>query len=135
MGTIRHARGGHPSRRLLALPLLALACSLVGGCSSMRSRVGEWLDMPGMERLQVGASTAAEITAALGEPRGTGRAQLPFHPAPREMWTYYHEVGNLTDSRRKFHFVSLDQGVLDGYTWLSSLPAEMLAPGAPAPDR
>lgn len=121
----------HSCRLIMATLLLALACGLLGGCSGMRYRVGEPLDMPALERLQVGASTAAEITAALGEPYGTGRAQLPFHPAPREMWTYYYEVGNFADARRTFLFVFLDEGVLDGYTWLSSLPAEMRAPAAP----
>jgi hypothetical protein len=133
MVSIGNARRNHSSRLIMVTLLLALACGLLSGCSSMRYRVGEPLDMPALERLQVGASTAAEITTALGEPQGTGRAQLPFHPAPREMWTYYYEVGNFVDSRRTFLFVFLDEGILDGYTWLSSLPAEMRAPGTPAP--
>jgi len=129
MPSIGNARHDHSSRLIMATLLFALACSVLSGCSSMRYRVGEPLDMPALERLQVGTSTAAEITAALGEPQGTGRAQLPFHPAPREMWTYYYEIGNFDDSRRTFLFVFLDEGILDGYTWLSSLPAEMRAPG------
>jgi hypothetical protein len=121
------------ARLSMAMLSLAFACGLLNGCSSMRYRVGEPLDLPALERLQVGVSTAEEISTALGPPYGTGRAQLPFHPAPREMWTYYYEIGSLIDGRRTFLFVFLDEGILDGYTWLSSLPAETRAPGAPAP--
>jgi hypothetical protein len=131
MASIRNTRRNHSSRLIMAMLLLALACGLLNGCSSMQFRVGEPLDMPALERLQVGASTAAEIRTALGLPYGTGRAQLPFHPAPREMWTYYYEIGSLADDRRTFLFVFLDEGILDGYTWLSRLPPEMRAPGTP----
>jgi len=132
MTSIRDVRRSHSTRLDTAMLSLALACCLLSGCSSMRYRVGEPLDMPALERLQVGASTAAEITTVLGPPYGTGRAQLPFHPAPREMWTYYYEIGSLVDARRTFLFVFLDEGILDGYTWLSSLPAEMRAPDVQA---
>ncbi len=135
MASIRNARRDHSSRLIMAMLLLALACGLLSGCSSMRFRVGEPLDMPALERLQVGVSTAEEIRTALGPPYGTGRAQLPFHPAPREMWTYYYEIGSLDDDRRTFLFVFLDEGILDGYTWLSSLPPEMRAPGTTVPVR
>lgn len=131
MASFRNDSRNHSFRFFQAMLLLALACGLLNGCSSMRFRVGEPLDMPALEHLQVGASTAAEIRTALGPPYGTGRAQLPFHPAPREMWTYYYEIGSLADDRRTFLFVFLDEGILDGYTWLSSLPAEMRATGTP----
>ena len=38
------------------------------------------------------------------------------------MWSYYYEVGTLSDDRRTFLFVYFDDGVLDGYMWFSSLP-------------
>lgn len=131
MASIHKARRSHSSRLVVAMLLLALAGVSPSGCSSMRFRMGEPVDLPALERLQVGASTESEIRTALGPPFGTGRAQLPFHPAPRDMWTYYYEIGSLADERRTFLFVFLDEGILDGYTWLSSLPPETRAPGTP----
>jgi hypothetical protein len=38
------------------------------------------------------------------------------------MWSYYYELGTMTDDRRTFLFVHLDYEVFDGYMWMSSLP-------------
>jgi len=72
--------------------------------------------------LRMGESTAADVSAALGEPNGKGRAMLPIESKPRTMWSYYYEEGTLEDDRRMFLFVYFDQDRFDGYMWFSSLP-------------
>ncbi len=97
--------------------------------------------------LRPGKSTPAEVIAALGKPSGPGGVMLPvLHKRARESWTYYFEKGHVrvkrdtqpglftakrdrygrtgvdVDSRRIFLFVYFDDGVYDGYLWVSSLP-------------
>jgi hypothetical protein len=72
--------------------------------------------------LRVGESTRADVRAALGEPFGTGRSMLPIDPAPRTVWSYYYEEGDLKEARRIFLFVYFNQDRYDGYMWFSSLP-------------
>ncbi len=72
--------------------------------------------------LTTGVSTEQEVLKSLGTPTGKGREMLPFMEAPRDMWTYYYEEGDLNDDRRLFLFVFFDNGRYDGYMWFSSLP-------------
>lgn len=110
-------------KRALSALLVVLA---LAGCADIRIRMGtrprvELLDT----QLQVGSSTQADVRRLLGEPYGRGRSFLPIDPEQRPMsiWTYYFEEGDLSDSRRVFLFVYLDEDVFRGYMWFSSLPS------------
>lgn len=105
------------------LATLAAALSMTGCLSGIQVRTGApvRVDLLGLD-LEISESTAAEVEAALGAPYGIGQSMLPFQDAPRTVWSYYYEEGNLEDARRIFLFVYLDDGIYDGYMWFSSLP-------------
>jgi hypothetical protein len=93
------------------------------GCFDIQLRVGTRPNVEVLETtLKRGESTMANVTAALGQPTGTGRTMLPIDPAPRTTWTYYYEEGSVKDDRRMFLFVYFDdQERYTGYMWFSSL--------------
>jgi len=71
--------------------------------------------------LQPGASTAADVLLALGQPFGKGKTMLPIDGKPRTMWSYYYGEGNLEDARGIYLFVYFVDNRYDGYMWFSSL--------------
>jgi hypothetical protein len=91
-------------------------------CVDIRIRAGNEIDLPALQELRIGESTSEDVQAKLGAPFGTGRSYLPFQTEPIDMWSYYYELGTLSDDRRTFLFVYLDDGIFDGYMWMSSLP-------------
>ena len=113
-------RGWRHKAVVLAVPVAAVL--LFGGCD-VQVEAGRQLPLSALDsRLVIGQSTTAEVAAALGPPFGRGRAMFPFHDAPRDSWTYYHERGDMSDGRRTFLWVFFNDGVYDGYIWFSSLP-------------
>ena len=112
------------SRLLMLGVLVALLVSpIVFGCGDIRMRVGNRPNPDLLETvLRVGESTRADVRAALGQPFGTGRSMASIDPAPRTVWSYYYEEGDLKDARRIFLFVYFNQDRYDGYMWFSSLP-------------
>ena len=124
----RTARDGNPHRRfwrLLTFGALAvlLLSPAVLGCGDIRMRIGNRPNPDLLETvLRVGESTRADVRAALGQPFGTGRSMASIDPAPRTVWSYYYEEGDLKDARRIFLFVYFNQDRYDGYMWFSSLP-------------
>lgn len=109
--------------RLSAFSLL-LASLLLQGCVEFKMRAGTRPDVSLLEqKLEMNVSTKEEVATLLGQPFGTGGAMLPFHDAPRDMWSYYYEEGTLEDDRRLFLFVYFNAaGRYEGYMWFSSLP-------------
>lgn len=94
----------------------------ISGCN-IQMRAGRLPNMQALEdSLQPGVSTRLDVLRELGEPFGRGREMLPTAQAPRTLWSYYYEEGNLQDDRRMFLFVFLDGDRFDGYMWFSSLP-------------
>lgn len=91
-------------------------------CVDIRIRAGNEINLPALKELRIGESTSDDVQAKLGAPFGTGRSYLSFQPDPIDMWSYYYELGTLSDDRRTFLFVYLDDGIFDGYMWMSSLP-------------
>ncbi len=106
-----------------------LAALLVQGCTELKVRAGQRPDVSVLEtQLRANESTREDVRWILGPPFGQGAAMLPFHDAPREMWSYYYEEGTLTDDRRIMLLVYFSKdGHYEGYMWFSSLP-----PAAPA---
>jgi len=111
-------------RTQLALQFTAIlaACMALGACVDIKVRAGNEIDLPALQELQIGESTSDDVQATLGTPFGTGRSYLPFQSEHMEMWSYYYELGTMSDDRRTFLFVYMDDGVYDGYMWFSSLP-------------
>lgn len=116
---------GHAKDRTqLAVQFAAIlaACIALGACAEIKVRAGDEINLPALQDLQIGKSTTADVQATLGAPFGTGRSYLPFQSEHLEMWSYYYELGTMSDDRRTFLFVYLDDGVYDGYMWFGSLP-------------
>lgn len=110
-----------PKTRLLFITIAAIVLMQLTACN-INVLVGNKPDVTVLEtRLKSGASTEQDVQNALGKPAGKGREMLPFMNAPRDMWTYYYEEGDLNDDRRLFLFVFFDNGHYDGYMWFSSL--------------
>ena len=79
---------------------------ITGACMDLQLRIGTRPDSAVLEeKLHVGESTDKDVRSALGYPDGKGEAMFPFDDAPKKLWSYYYEEGNLKDSRRIFLFV------------------------------
>jgi len=101
------------------------------GCGTVRYQAGREFNVGSLENvLKVGSSTQADVKAALGEPYGQGGAMLAWHDAPRSVWTYYYETGQVdlggsdSHSRRSYLFVFYSGDKFDSYMWFatSALP-------------
>ncbi len=112
-------------RRAVSSVLVALIASLsLLGCVQVKFRAGKAIELGRLAELSPGRSSAREVRDLLGDPFGEGRSMLPFQAKPLDVWTYYYEIGTMSDSRRTFLFVYLDNGRYDGHMWFSSLPEE-----------
>lgn len=113
---------------------LSLTATLLPGCGEIKVRAGVPVATSMIDaRLTVGQSTAEEVRRVLGEPVGVGREFLPFHDQPRTVWSYHFEEGQVSlsgggDSRRIFVWIFLKEARYDGYLWVSSFPADRMAP-------
>jgi hypothetical protein len=104
-----------------------LIATLIAGCGTINYRAGESFDPLRLKHdLQSGVSDSAQVTSVLGKPNGTGRAMMPYHDAPRTVWTYYYADGGVDTGSGKIHedrrylFVFLNDGVFEGYMWFNS---------------
>ena len=105
------------------MALLAATLPAWVGCADIQIRTGMRPDVSALtQSLEIGKAKEGDLLRILGTPFGEGRAMLPIHGSPREMWSYYYEEGTLEDDRRIFLFVFIDDGTYDGYMWFSSLP-------------
>ena len=108
-------------KRVVVTSLLGLGL-FIAGCADIKIRTGQPIDPSGLELLEIGESTAADVSLALGAPFGQGRSFLPFQAEYTDLWSYYYEIGTLADDRRTFLFVFLNDGTYEGHMWFSSLP-------------
>ena len=104
-----------------------LIAALATGCGTITYHAGESFDPLRIKHaLQPGVSDSAQVTAVLGAPNGTGRAMMPYHDAPRTVWTYYYADGAVdpgsgeVQENRRYLFVFLDDGIFEGYMWFKS---------------
>jgi hypothetical protein len=125
-------RTHHPLRVILLA--LSLTTTLLSGCGEIKVRSGVPVATSKIESgLTVGKSTAEDVRRVLGEPAGVGREFLPFHAQPRTVWSYHFEEGQVSlsgsgDTRRVFVWIFLTDAGYDGYLWVSSFPADRMAP-------
>ncbi|HVN96596.1 MAG TPA: hypothetical protein VMT62_09220 [Syntrophorhabdaceae bacterium] len=100
---------------LMAMMVLAAGCDV-------HARAGRLPEITPLETsLQPGVSTGEDVLKVLGEPFGKGKEKLPLGLKVRTLWSYYYDEDTITDDRRKFLFVFLDEDIYDGYMWFSSL--------------
>lgn len=102
--------------------VIFMGCIALSGCVDLKVRAGQPINITGLDSLEIGVSTSDDVRLSIGNPFGVGRSQLSMQEEPVEMWSYYYELGTLSDDRRTFLFVYLDDGIYDGYMWFSSLP-------------
>ena len=115
-------RSAWPVGSLGASAAFMLSILMLPACLTIKTRVGRKVDLDHLQQLTVGQSTAADVRGKLGEPYGAGRSYLPYQNKHVDVWTYYYELGTMSDGRRTFLFVYRDRGVYDGHMWFSSLP-------------
>lgn len=114
-----------PTSRALCTILLA---GLATGCGTVRLELGRRVDPSLLEsNLRIGQSTRADVLAALGAPRGEGRAWFPMDAGPRTVWSYAYgeamvEGMRVNDTRELSVWVYFDGDRYDGYLWFSTLP-------------
>ncbi len=109
--------------RIAALICLLILILPAAGCVRARQNTGIPPDTSVLETtIRPGISTRAEVAATLGEPDGKGKTALYGGDAPRTIWSYFYEEGNLRESRRIYLFVFFNKDCYDGYLWFSSLP-------------
>lgn len=99
----------------------ALALTLTLGCATGPTELGRPLPTERLSQLRPGASTKAEILAALGEPQGRGSALLPTVPV-HELLLYESDSMDGAKMRMKMLivFVNRSTGIYEGYMWFSS---------------
>jgi len=111
-----------------------LMAGLAAGCAPQKASTGPFTQVERVQTdLQRGMSTKLDVQRVLGTPKGTGSAELPLDPRPREIW-YYSDI-ELTkirsegrgvlrgDVRQQVLLVFFREGVLDGFMWWSSNPS------------
>lgn len=116
----------NPVRSALPKIIAAIAAIALSDCMDIRVRAGSHPNEQLLEqKLVAGTSTMDDVRTLLGPPFGTGSSMLPIQAAPRTMWSYYFEEGNLSDDRRIFVFVYYTpDDRYEGYLWFSSLPRD-----------
>ncbi len=114
----KFVRPVHPWRRWMAvLGLLVLAA----GCGSPPTiTVGYRAPTQNLDRLVSEKSSAADVRAALGEPRGHGAARYTKDQPPRKVW--YYEFIQIKGSQIGLDIllVFFQGDRYDGYIWFSA---------------
>ena len=118
---------GSSVRSASRVSVLAAAVLATSACGTVRFNAGQQFNLEALETtLKVGSSTQSDVKAALGEPYGQGGAMLAWHDAPRTVWTYYYEAGQIdlggadSHSRRSYLFVFYAGDKFDSYMWFAS---------------
>ena len=103
-------------RWVTALGLLVLAA----GCSAPTINIGYRAPIGGLDRLVSEKSSAADVRAALGEPRGHGAARFTKDQPLRKVW--YYEFIQLKGSQFGINLllVFFRDDRYDGYLWFSA---------------
>ncbi len=108
----------HLWRRWMAvLGLLVLAA----GCAAPPTiTIGYRAPLQNLDRLISEKSTAADVRAALGEPRGHGAARFTKDQPLRKVWYYEFMQMKGLQGRGTFLLVFFRDDRYDGYLWFSA---------------
>jgi len=108
------------ARRIGKLASAAMLVALIG-CASPTVTDGRGAPTDNLATLEVGISDAAEVHAALGEPRGNGVVRHSAEQnAPRPIW--YYELVRVKDDQveLKILLVFFSEGKYDGHVWFAA---------------
>ena len=122
----KFVRPFHPWGRWMAVLCLLV---LVAGCAAPTITVGYRAQTQNLDRLISEKSTAADVRAALGEPRGHGRARYTRDQPLRKVWFYefIQMKGDQVGVNILLVFFRGDR--YEGYLWFS---AKELLTGIPS---
>ena len=100
--TTNKTNPGSQRRPVRTAAVLVLSLLMLAACADIKMRAGRKVDVEQVQQFTLGRSTAGEVRNKLGEPYGKGRAYLPYQQKHVDTWTYYYELGTLSDVRRTF---------------------------------
>lgn len=95
-----------------------LACFAASGCITLK--YGTPLVTSGLDDLEIGQSSRAEILLSLGQPRGSGAVSSIQHPDPRDILFYEYITSDGTNVELEIMTVFLHNDTYDGYLWFAS---------------
>jgi hypothetical protein len=101
--------------------VLSVAGLVIGGCSTGPMKMGNPPAVDRLPELSAGVSTAKDVIAVLGEPKGKGAARSPTFGL-KETWLFESMEVDGTKARMRMLIVFLDKdtGVYQGYMWMAS---------------
>lgn len=106
--------------RAKALAMLVGAVFLPGcAVHTVKSQAFSKLDQLEAE-LKRGVSTKADVITLLGEPDGSGGAQLPSSSHENDVWYYEASRASLSNMNQKILLVYFREEVFDGFMWFSN---------------
>jgi len=117
-GAMRH---GNWCRAAAVVAVLSVAGLAVGGCATGPMKMGNPPAVDRLSELSAGVSTAKDVIAVLGEPKGRGAARSPTFGL-KESWLYESMEVDGTKARMRMLMVFLDKdtGVYQGHMWMAS---------------
>jgi hypothetical protein len=109
----------------------ALAAALIAGCSTLK--VGRDFDYKAFEsRVELGATTAAQVMDWLGAPAGQG-VEVGTDRTRLDVWNYYYGTGKIpSGSNTSFKLLQVKlnpEGKVAAYVWTGDMA------GAPVEDK
>lgn len=99
----------------------AVAVLATCGCATGPMKMGNPPAVDRLSQLSAGVSTAKDVVAVLGEPKGRGATRSPTFGL-KESWLYESMEVDGTKARMRMLMVFLDKdtGVYQGYMWMAS---------------
>ena len=105
-------------KRSTIVSSLILCSVLISACMSVK--FGSPLVTDGLDALEIGESTRADVLLALGQPRGNGSVRLSQDPHPRDIVYYELVQSDGKNVELEILLVFMLEGTYDGYLWFAS---------------
>lgn len=115
------ARRGEWRQAIAAVAVSSVAVLGLGGCATGPMKIGEPPAIDRLPQLSAGVSTAKDVVAVLGEPKGRGAARAGTFGL-KESWLYesMELEGTKARMRMLMVFIDKDTGVYQGHMWMAS---------------
>jgi hypothetical protein len=105
-------------KKALRTGTMIMFCTLTSACISVE--YGTPLITEGLESLELGKSTPADILLALGQPRGNGSMHVSQSPEPRDLLYYEYIKSDGKNTELEILTVLIHDQRYDGYLWFAS---------------